>query len=503
MLNSFIKKLLKISLTVTLLSVQLTLLAAGVSINVKPELLKEPFTGRVYVVIAPKSEKAQPLQANYWFSPVEIIAKEVKAWSGKTPLVVSRNDIRYIKPTGSADTEYAMQVLLRINTRDANPFGSLNNIYSSTIALSAEQHKNLNIKVMADQVITVDSALASKRPPTSEQLIYKAFESNLLSEFHEQPYFVDMAIRLPKNFKQEPTKTWPVLFYISGMGGSEVEFLRLTKNREAYFDEMITVSVNAMNYGGHSVFVNSANTGPWASMLIKEVATYVDENYRGRGAKERYLTGISSGGWSSLWLQVKYPTDFAGTWSFVPDPVDFRDFQRLNLYADKQNYYTDNLGEDRLVARTSKGMPLIKSRDFITLENALGEGGQIRSFEYVFSPKGEDGLPTPFFDRLTGSINSEVADAWKPYDIRLHLKNNWLFIKDDLKGKLNVYAGEKDQFFLEGAVRLLKEQMTYLGAEEDIRIIEGMTHAFDDDAVMQMLKTITSKEDIPEPAVSN
>jgi len=500
MLNSLIKPFLKISLNVTLLTYQLTLLAASVSINVKPELLKEPFTGRVYVVIAPKYEKAQPLQANYWFSPVEIIAKEVKAWSGKTPLVISRNDIRYIKASTKPDIEYQMQVLFRVNTRDANPFKSLNNIYSTAITLSAVQHKKLDIKVMADQVITVNSSLASKRPPPSEQLIYKAFESKLLSEFHQKPYFVDMAIRLPKNYKKESTKTWPVLFYISGMGGSEVEFLRLTKKREAYFDEIITVSVNAMHYGGHSVFADSVNTGPWASMLINEVATYVDDNYRGRGAKERYLTGISSGGWSSLWLQVKYPTDFAGTWSFVPDPVDFRDFQRLNLYAEKQNYYSNNLGEDRLVARTSKGISLIKSRDFIALESALGDGGQIRSFEYVFSPRGEDGLPIPFFDRLTGNINSEVIEAWKPYDIRLQLKNNWPLIKNDLKGKLNVYAGEKDQFFLEGAVKLLKEQMTYLGAKEDIRIIEGMTHSFDNDGVIQMLKTITSKDDMQKPS---
>jgi len=498
MLNTLVKPFLKISLTAALLIFQFTVIAAGVSIEVKPELLEKPFTGRVYVVIAPKSERAQPLQANYWFSPIEIIAKEVNDWTGTTPLVLSRDDIRYIKASSKADTEYELQVLLRVNTRDANPFSSLNNIHSSAIALSDEQHKNLDLKVTVNQTITADSALVRKRPPASEQLIYKSFESELLSEFHQKPYSVNMAIRLPKKFNEQPTKTWPVLFYISGMGGSEVEFLRLTRKREAYFDQMITVSVNAMNYGGHSVFADSANTGPWASMLIKEIAAYVDENYRGRGASERYLTGISSGGWSSLWLQVKYPTEFAGTWSFVPDPVDFRDFQRLNLYVKNQNYYTDNLGEDRLIARTSKGIPLIKSRDFISLENALGEGGQIRSFEYVFSPKGEDGLPMPFFDRLTGRINTEVAKAWKPYDIRLYLKNNWPLIEKDLKGKLNVYGGEKDQFFLEGAVRLLKEQMTYLGANEDIRIIPGMTHAFDNDAIKQMLETITSKVDNQE-----
>jgi len=124
----------------------------------------------------------------------------------------------------------------------------------------------------------------------------------------------------------------------------------------------------------------------------------------------------------------------------------------------------------------------------------MGEGGQIRSFEYVFSDRGEDGLPVPLFDRKTGAINHEVAKTWKKYDIRLILTENWQFLKNDLEGKLHVYGGEKDQFFLEGPVRLLKEDMTYLGASEDIRVIAGLAHSFDEDSVIAMLKKITGEE---------
>ncbi|PCJ46037.1 MAG: hypothetical protein COA74_14490 [Gammaproteobacteria bacterium] len=471
---------------------------ADVSISIDKGLVNKSFTGKVYVIIAPVKKDSMPLQTNYWFLPIEIISKEVKDWDGKSAILINRNDTRYIKETSADDVNYELQVLIRVNKRNADPFSSPGNIYSAPIALTSSAHKSLDLSVVATKVIDQDSPLQKSKPPETEQLKLFSRQSQLLSEFFEQDYSVNVAVRLPKEWASNSEKKWPVLYYISGMGGNELEFLRLVKGREAYFDKMITVSVDAMNYGGHSVFADSANTGPWASMLLNEIIPHVDSTYRGVGAEQRYLTGISSGGWSSLWLQVKYPTDFSGVWSFVPDPVDFRDFQRINLYSSNQNFYVDSLGEDRLVARTSKGKVLIKSRDFISLETALGEGGQIRSFEYVFSPRGEDGMPIDFFDRQTGEINRQVIEAWKPYDIRLYLKKNWSIIKDNLSGKLNIYGGEKDNFFLEGAVRLLKEQLVYLDAKEDVEVISGLGHAFDQEKVEEMLKVIVGSESVKQ-----
>ena len=488
----------KPSLSLTLLLCLLLNLSvqADVAITVEKGLLKEPFTGRIYVVIAPEREGRLPLQANYWFAPLEILAKDVENFKAGDVINISRDDLRYLKPM-AGDKPYALQALFRLNTRDANPFHSQGNLYSEPLSLDKSAYEALDLEVQVNKRIDDDSPLAEQRPPESNRLKYHAFESQLLSEFHDEPYFVDMAVHLPKDFDADSDKTYPVLYYVTGMGGNEVEMLRVMRGYESYMDHYILVSVDAMSYGGHSVFADSANTGPWGAMLTEEIIPFVDKTYRGKGAESRYVTGISSGGWSSLWLQVRYPEVFAGVWSFVPDPIDFRDFQRINLYASDQNLYRNNLGEERLVARTGSGQPLIKYQDFISLETVMGEGGQIRSFEYVFSPRGEDGKPIPFFDRQTGKINREVVEAWKPYDIRLYLKQNWADLKDVLKGKLHVYGGERDQFFLEGPVRLLREELIMLGAEEDVRVIEGMTHSFHPEAMEDMLKTITGQQSKP------
>ncbi|MBB3167390.1 alpha/beta hydrolase-fold protein [Simiduia aestuariiviva] len=469
--------------------------SSGVSIKIEDGLLETPFSGKIYVVISPQTKDTMPLKTNYWFKPIEIISKDVYQWDGQSELIIDRNDIRYNKAATKLPTAYELQVLARVNRRDADPFTSIGNLYSDPILLDSDSHENLNLFVLVNKSIDQHSPLYPEKPAESSQLKLFSHHSSLLSKFHKQPYSVDVAVHLPKDWQHSTNKKWPVLYYISGMGGSELEVLRIIKRHQEYFDKFITVSVNAMNYGGHSVFADSANTGPWGTMLVEEIVPKIDGRFRGAGASKRYLTGISSGGWSSLWLQVKYPDEFASTWSFAPDSIDFRDFHRINLYAKDQNFYTDNLGYDRVLVRSLSGKPLIKSRDFIQMEQAIGEGGQIRSFEYVFSPRGKDGLPVPFFDRETGKIDRTVIEHWKSYDIRLYLNKHWENLKDKLNGKLNVYGGEKDQIFLENPVRLLKEELTYLDANANIEVLPEVGHAFDREKVVSMLKIITSEPD--------
>src|SRR5205085_271026 len=109
------------------------------------------------------------------------------------------------------------------------------------------------------------------------------------------------------------------------------------------------------------------------------------------------------------WLQVAYPESFGGVWSTAPDPVDFRDFQVIDIYRAGENAYTAPDGSRRPIARKSKTEVALWFDDFDHMEETLGPGGQLHSFEAVFSPRGTDGKPLRLWNRQTGAIDPAVA----------------------------------------------------------------------------------------------
>jgi hypothetical protein len=174
-------------------------------------------------------------------------------------------------------------------------------------------------------------------------------------------------------------------------------------------------------------------------------------------------------------LQVTYPDVFGGTWSTAPDPVDFRDFQRINLYHPGENMYKDGKGDRRPLARMGDSVALWYD-DFDHTEEILGYGGQLHSFEAVFSPRGSDGRPLRAWDRSTGVVHTDVARTWEKYDIRLVLERNWPELGPKLAGKLTVIQGELDTFYLDGATRLLKESLAKLNSDAVVELVPGKTH---------------------------
>ena len=156
---------------------------------------------------------------------------------------------------------------------------------------------------------------------------------------------------------------------------------------------MIHVVLDPNCHHGHHVFADSANNGPYGKALIEELIPAIEKRFRAipRPAA-RLLTGHSSGGWSSLWLQVTYPDFFGGVWSTAPDPVDFRDFQRIDLYRAGENMFADARGVPRPIARRGTE-PVLFYKPFSDMEVVMGHGGQLASFEAVFSERGDDGYP--------------------------------------------------------------------------------------------------------------
>jgi hypothetical protein len=173
---------------------------------------------------------------------------------------------------------------------------------------------------------------------------------------------------------------------------------------------------------------------------------------------------------------VSYPKVFGGTWSTSPDPSDFHDFSGIDLYAPHANVYHRPDGSSYPIMREN-GRVVATVEQFARLEEVLGPiGGQFSSFEWVFSPRGPDGRPLQMFHRGTGDVNPEVVEAWRSYDIVAKLRAEWPRMSADLSGKLHVYVGTADTFYLDGAAHKLDEALRDLGDKPSVTFLQGRSH---------------------------
>jgi hypothetical protein len=181
--------------------------------------------------------------------------------------------------------------------------------------------------------------------------------------------------------------------------------------------------------------------------------------------ESRFLDGCSTGGWVSLALQLFYPDFFGGCFSYSPDPVDFENFQLINIYRD-ENAFINEHGLPSPSSREISGEPVVSQKDFIQFENVLGwndtyttSGGQFSAFTALYSPKGEDGLPKPLFDPQTGEIDLEVAEHWRKYDLKHYVETNWETLGPKIQGKVWIWMGDMDEFYLNPALRAFDEML--------------------------------------------
>ena len=241
---------------------------------------------------------------------------------------------------------------------------------------------------------------------------------------------------------------------------------------------MIWVYLDHAGGTGTHEFADSANNGPWGTALTSELIPSLEREYRMDARPSgRFLTGHSSGGWSTLWLQVRYPKIFGGSWPTSPDPSDFHDFTNVDLYAPNANFYADADGKPYPLIR-DKGKVIASLADFARSEAVMGTyGGQIASFEWVFSPRGLDGRPVPLFDRATGRIDPR----WSRIGATITTSPTssaatGLRCKPDLDGKIHLTVGTADTFYLDGPAHRLEAVMRAIGAKTDFRYLPGKTH---------------------------
>jgi hypothetical protein len=438
----------------------------------------EPFTGRVYLLFS--QGEREPRFGPGWFNPESFVARDVVDWQPNEDLVFSAADsgdmLAYPHPLAQMRLAgYRAQAVVRFNPLERKIGTGAGNGFSPVLTVKPPTAGD------RPPVLHVDKLVPEREFRETRWSKLLSIRSERLSEFHGRDVNFNAAVILPASYYEQPERRYPTIFTIPGFGGTHhdgsLDQPIMEQNERGV--EFLRVLLDPSCPLGHHVFADSANNGPVGTAFIEEFLPEFDRRFRSVSRPSaRFLTGHSSGGWSSLWVQVTYPEHFGGTWSTAPDPVDFRDFQRINLYRAGENMYVDPAGRPRPLARGRSGDDVrLWYRGFAEMEWVLGHGGQLHSFEAVFSPRGRDGKPVLLWDRDTGEIDTEVARTWEKYDIRLVLERNWNELEPKLRGKLHVFMGDRDTFYLEGATILLKESLERLGSDAVVEIHPGKDHS--------------------------
>lgn len=438
-----------------LLLLSTSLQAQQIKVSYSPSAFDGVFSGKVLLYLSKDGKTPKDLAMG--LPSLSCFAIDVTNIKPNANVIFDDKAISY--PVNISDIErgeYYVQAVWDRNLGGRTIGNSIKNMFSDPIKIKLTKNIKEVFSITCNKIIT---ALPFKETEFTKEL--KA-PSTLLSTFYKKPVTIDAAVILPKDYYKEPTRKFPVHLIISGFGGDYHNYSdKKMMSIPLATTPCITVFLDGNCPTGHSTYANSENNGPWGDALVNEFIPQLEKDYRCDGA--RLLSGHSSGGWSVLWLQVNYPAIFAGCWSSSPDPVDFRNFQKINLYEDKNLFY-DEEGELRVDASIAGRIPWIYLRDDYRIENVIYRGEQYASWNAVWGKKAKDGSPENICSVKTGEIDSLVVNHWKAYDISLLIRNNWQQLKSELDSKIRVSTGNNDNYFLNEAVKLLEVETKILNA---------------------------------------
>lgn len=337
-----------------------------------------------------------------------------------------------------------------------------------------------------------------EEPKDTEFIRYFKFKSDRLSKFWGRDVYLNAHVLVPKDFDKHPEAKYPLAIFHGhfpeSFGGfrttppdenidckptprfiNESCYAR-TEQQEAYdfykswispdFPRMLIIEIDHSNpYYDDSYAVNSANLGPYGDAITYDFIPALEKKFRGLGEGwARFLYGGSTGGWEALAAQIFYPEEYNGAFAACPDPIDFRQMMVTNIYEDSNAYWRE--GPFGRVAKPAKRDYLGHISHTIADENqwelVLGDktrsGAQWDVWEAVYSPMGPDGYPKPIWNKSTGVIDKDVANYWREnYDLRHILERDWQTLGPKLQGKLNIYVGDMDNFYLNNAVYLMED----------------------------------------------
>jgi len=485
--------------------------AASFNVSFSDELGSEPVDGRVLLMLAKDDESEPRLQVTAGVNAIQVFGVDVENLAAGETVSFDASVFGY--PYDSLNElpagDYVVQALLHkyetftlengktvklpMDRGEGQQWRSApGNFYSAPQTISVDPSTDSSIEVLMAE------AIAPIEPPADTEYVkHIRIRSERLSEFWGRDMYLGAHVLLPEGFDEHPDARYPLAIFHghhpSDFGGFrttppdedvdceysarfDLDCYNRIQQQEAYdfyrtwtgpdFPRMIIIEIQHANpYYDDSYAVNSANLGPYGDAITYELIPYIEETFRGLGEPwSRFLYGGSTGGWEAMAAQVFYPEEYNGAFAACPDPIDFRAFVSANMYEDDNLYYREGPMHEipRPERRDYLGHISVMMEDANHLELVLGNnsrsGGQYDIWEAVFSPMDDDGYPRRAWDKRSGEIDAEVAEYWRDnYDLRHILERDWDTLGPKLTGKLHIYVGDMDNYYLNNAVYLTED----------------------------------------------
>jgi hypothetical protein len=443
-------------------------------------------SGRLIICIAAPDAKiargTPVLDAPFWDDPQPLFGVELNDLKATDkPRVVSITDASSLGADELAPGTYRVGARLITTHQSSSWRDDAGNLYTdeSTFTVPKPDAKDPNVKVA---LVLRHMTKAREWNSTSGAELVE-IRSNLLSAFHGREVFLRAGVVKPIGFDE--AKKYGAIYEVPGFGGDHFRAaetaLRLKLTHEQWPEGRLArrafhIVLNPESPNGHTLFADSDNNGPVGRALVTELIPAIEAKYPALIARPdaRLLRGHSSGGWSVLWLALNYPDIFGKVWSSAPDPVDFRRFQLVDIYADA-NMYTRT-------AASAKGMgatctptdtPSFRKGDHALMtireenagERVLGpdqtSGQQWASWQAVFGPRVSEqgwgkGHPAALYDARSGVLDHAIAERFSAYDLGHLLRSHPEKYAPIWRDHIRLIVGDRDSFYLNEAVSLLK-----------------------------------------------
>lgn len=475
---------------------------------------KELLDGRLLVMLSTNPNREPRFDITDALNTQLVFGMDVENWNASQAKTVSNFNSfgypkRYMKEVPAG--EYYVQVLLHkyetFHRKDGHTVKmpmdrgegqqwnmAPGNLYSKPIKVRFDPKGAAIVKLNLDQIIP-----PIEEPKDTEYIKHIKIQSKMLTEFWGRPMYLGAHILLPEGFDEHPDVKYPLAifhghfpdnfdgfrttppdtslpneynarFKIYGYGKTvqqeAYDFYKMWTGKD--FPRVIAIEIqHPCPFYDDSYAVNSENIGPYGDAITYELIPEIEKRFRGIGEGwARFTYGGSTGGWEALAVQVKYPDQYNGCYAACPDPIDFRAFTTVNLYDDKNAYWYDSQfkklpkpGHRDYLGQISATVAEMNLRE-LALGTKTRSGQQFDIWEAVYSPIGKDGYPKRIWDKETGVIDKEVANYWKEnYDLAYIMKRDWAKNGEKWKGRIHIYCGDMDNYYLNNAVYLTEEML--------------------------------------------